>query len=103
MKTLAVIHHGAYGHTGHIAKHVLQGARVSWTRRPICSRRRTRQTMPGELPKYDGHILDSRLLSRRAASARTSSFEIVPTKSVRTGSRVEALQEELPRENPLMH
>jgi multimeric flavodoxin WrbA len=59
MKNLAIIYHSAHGHTEHIARHVLEGARsVADTDVGLLKAEDLIQT-PDELTRFDGYILGS--------------------------------------------
>jgi NAD(P)H dehydrogenase (quinone) len=59
MKKLAVIYHSAHGHTEHIAKHVLEGARTISEIEAHLLKAEELSTRPDELTNYDGYILGS--------------------------------------------
>lgn len=59
MKNLAVIYHSAHGHTEHIARHVLEGARSVPDTEVHLLKAEDLTKAPDELTKYDGYILGS--------------------------------------------
>lgn len=59
MKNLAVIYHSAHGHTEHIAKHVVEGARTIADTEAHLLKAEDLTHSPDELTNYDGYILGS--------------------------------------------
>lgn len=59
MKKLAIIYHSAHGHTGHIAGHILEGARSVPGVRVSLLKADDLATAPEQLPGFDGFIFGS--------------------------------------------
>jgi NAD(P)H dehydrogenase (quinone) len=59
MKKLAVIYHSAHGHTEHIAKHVVEGARTIHNIEVHLLKAEELTHSPDELKEYGGYILGS--------------------------------------------